>query len=248
MNNVCCVSPGAETGDPVTGGFQLDGLWLEILKSLPDVNGFDMLQVIAACGIDTVGHRRDDTIVDKLVYPAGITEVGRLLGYRLCDGFLQLLSCLRCEQIVITLTRKSDVGGEHRLHLVLIARKDNQHVGIGLGENGEQRVKHAPTEVFLVIGTSNQGIGLVDEEHVALGFFEDGFHVILRLTDILTHQSGTIDSDDFSFGKEPEAMIDLAKLTGDGGLASTGIAREDRVVGLFTAVVQSSPPALMLWS
>ena len=78
---------------------------------------------------------------------------------------------------------------------------------------------------------------------VALGFFEDGFHVILRLTDILTHQSGTIDSDDFSFGKEPEAMIDLAKLTGDGGLASTGIAREDRVVGLFTAVVQSSPPA-----
>ena len=89
------------------------------------------------------------------------------------------------------------------------------------------------------------GLGWVriDEEHVALGFFEDGFHVILRLTDILTHQSGTIDSDDFSFGKEPEAMIDLAKLTGDGGLASTGIAREDRVVGLFTAVVQSSPPA-----
>ena len=144
----------------MTGGFQLDGLWLEILKSLPDVNGFDMLQVIAACGIDTVSHRRDDAVVDKLVYPAGITEVGRLLGYRLCDGLLQLLSCLRREQIVITLKkplgylhqllcrivvevvaigktpRKSDVGGEHRLHLVLIARKDNQHVGIGLGENG----------------------------------------------------------------------------------------------------------------
>ena len=75
MNNVCCVSPsGAKTGDPVTGGFQLDGLWLEILKSLPDVNGFDMLQVIAACGIDTVSHRRDDAVVDKLVYPAGIVS------------------------------------------------------------------------------------------------------------------------------------------------------------------------------
>ena len=139
--------------------------------------------------------------------------------------------------------RKSDVGREHRLHLVLIARKDNQHVGIGLGENGEQRVEYTTSEVFLVIGTCDQRIGLIDEEHVALGFFEDGFHVILRLTDILSHQSGAIDGDDLTFGEEPESMIDLAKLTGDGGFACTGIAREDRVVSLFTAVVQSSFPA-----
>ena len=42
-----------------------------------------MLEIVAARRENAVCHRRDDTIADELLYPTGIAEVGRLLGYRL---------------------------------------------------------------------------------------------------------------------------------------------------------------------
>lgn len=67
---------GTEAFHPMAGGLRLDGLGFEGLVGLRDVNGFDVLQVVAACGIDAVGHGGDDPVVDKLLYPTGIAEVG----------------------------------------------------------------------------------------------------------------------------------------------------------------------------
>ena len=88
---------------------------------------------------------------------------------------------------------KAGVGVEHGIHLLLVACKDDQHVGIGLRQDGEQRLEHPIAEVLAVITTCAEIVGLVDEEHVALGFLEDNLHIVLRLSEILPYQTGAID-------------------------------------------------------
>ena len=80
---------GAEALDPVTGGLQLVGLGFEFLEGLRDVDGFDALEVGAARREETVGHGGNDAVVDKLLYPAGIAEVGLLILEGLLDSHLQ---------------------------------------------------------------------------------------------------------------------------------------------------------------
>ena len=56
-----------------------DGFGIVSLEGLRDVGGFDALIVGAAGGEDTVGHSGDDPIMNELIYPSGIAEVGHLL-------------------------------------------------------------------------------------------------------------------------------------------------------------------------
>ena len=99
--------------------------------------------------------------MDELIDPTGIAEVGRLHVERLGDDLSQLCHCLVGEEVVIALEQlegdlhelvggvvvelvavgetslKAGVRVEHGIHLFLIAREDDQHVGVGLCEDGE---------------------------------------------------------------------------------------------------------------
>ena len=93
---------GAEACDDLATRLQLDDFGIELLEGLSDVGCFDVLEIIATCGEDAVGHGGDDSIADELLYPTGITEVGGLRIDGLCDGPLQFLSGFRSEEILIT--------------------------------------------------------------------------------------------------------------------------------------------------
>ena len=93
---------GAEALDPVAGGLQLDGLRIELLESLRDIGGFDALEVIAACGEDAISHGGDDPIMDELIDPAGIAEVGHFLSQRLTNDLLHLSISLIGEDVLVT--------------------------------------------------------------------------------------------------------------------------------------------------
>ena len=108
---VSCVnsfSPsGAEALDPVAGGLQLDGLGIELLEGLRDIGGFDALEVVAACGEDAISHGGDDPIMDELIDPAGIAEVGHFLSQSLTNDLLHFSISLIGEDILITLEQLS---------------------------------------------------------------------------------------------------------------------------------------------
>ena len=70
---------GGEARHDVATGLQADGFGIVSLEGLRDVGGFDALVVGAAGGEDTVGHSGDDPIMNELIYPSGIAEVGHLL-------------------------------------------------------------------------------------------------------------------------------------------------------------------------
>ena len=252
----------------MAGGLQLGGFGFELLEGLRDVGGFDALVVGATRGEDAIGHRGDDAVVDELLYPAGVAEVGLLRSERLPDGCLQRVVGLVGEDILVALQQvagnlhqlfggvvvevvaegeascQSRVGGEHDIHLLGITRKDDEHVGVGLGEDGEQRVEHTATEVFLIIRIGDKGVGLVDKEHVALGLLEDDLHVLFGLSDVLANEAGAVDGDDLALGEQPQRPVDLAKLAGNGGLTRSGVAREDAVENHGAAGFQSSAASL----
>ena len=220
-------------------------------------------------GNNTIGHGGDDAVADELLYPTGIAEVLVLRLQGLIDGTAHLLGSLGGEDIVVALeeahgdlheldgvvvvelvsvreaTVESRVGVQHGFHLEGVAREDDEHIGVGLCEDGEQRVEHATTEVLLVLVADAEVVGLVDEEHIALGFLENSLHVLFRLSDILTYESGTVDGDDLTLGEEAEGVVDPSEFAGDGGLASARVASEDAVVDLFFAVVESPATALL---
>ena len=71
------------------GGLQLNCLGTEFLEGLHDVGGLDTLEVVTSRGENTVGHGGDDAVLDKLLYPTGIAEVGQLLGEGLDNSLPQ---------------------------------------------------------------------------------------------------------------------------------------------------------------
>ncbi len=102
------------------------------------------------------------------------------------------------------------VGVKHIVHLLLVTCEDDQHVGVGLREDGEQRLKHPIAEVLAVITACAEIVGLIDKEHVALGFLENDLHIVFRLSEILPYQTGTIDSDNLALGQQTQRTVDLA--------------------------------------
>ena len=104
---------GAEALDPVAGGLQLGGFGFELLEGLLDIGDLDPLEVLAACGVDAVCHGRDDAVVDKLIDPAGITEVGLLQTERFVYRILHGLNHFIGEDVLIALQQVA--GNLHQL-------------------------------------------------------------------------------------------------------------------------------------
>lgn len=73
---------------------QLYHAWVELLVSLLDIGGKNMLVVLDGSECDTISHSRNDAVSDKLLHPAGIAEVLSPL----CEGVAYLLAKngLRC--------------------------------------------------------------------------------------------------------------------------------------------------------
>ena len=128
-------------------------------------------------------------------------------------------------------SHQSGIGVEHGIHLLHIACEDDEHVGIRLREHGEQRVDDTGSKVLAVASSVGEGVSLVDEEHVAPGLFEDGLHVLFGLTDVTPDKSGSVDSNHLPFREQSQRAVDLAKFSGDCGLARTWITSEDAVEG-----------------
>ena len=115
----------------------------------------------------------------------------------------ELLGIVILELILVReAPHQSGIGVEHGIHLLEVAGEDDQHVGIGLREYGEQRVDDPRTEVLAVTGTVVEGVGLVNEKHIAPGLIEDGLHVLFGLSDVPPHESGPVDSDHLTFREQ----------------------------------------------
>ena len=139
----------------------------------------------------TVGHSVEDAVLHEVLHPAGIAEVPVALSVGLSDGLLQGCLCLVSQyeflvveqsagylqqfvsivvgkaELIREAAEQSGVGLQHGVHLLLIAGKDDQHVGIGLRQHGQQRVDDPCAKVLAVATTIIQRVGLVNEEHVA---------------------------------------------------------------------------------
>ena len=137
-------------------------------------------------------------------------------------------------------SHQSRIGVEHRVHLLQVASEDDQHVGVGLREHGEQRVDDPRAEVLAVAGSIVERVGLVDEKHIASRLVEDGLHILLGLADVSAHESGTVDGDDIPSREQSQGAVNTAELLGDGGLAGSRIAGEDAVERGFLRGGQSA--------
>ena len=236
-------------------GLQGCGFGIETIVGLTDIGRVDGLVVVAAGLSEAAGHGGDDAVADELLHPSGITEVGVALDVGLGDGLAELGLGLGRETVVVVLqqaagdgeellsivilelvfvreaSHQSGIGVEHGIHLLQVSGEDDQHVGIRLREYGEQRVDDTRAEVLAITGTVVEGIGLVDEEHIASGLIEDGLHVLFGLADVTAHESGAVDGDDITPREQAQRAVDAAELLGDGGLAGSRIAGEDAVEG-----------------
>ncbi len=239
----------------MAAGLQRSGLGTEALKSLRDVGGLDTLEVGTRRREDTIGHGGDDAVAHELLYPTGIAKLLVLLPKCLIDDVTQLCLSLSGEGIILSLEEvmrylhelvgtivfeliavgeaaaESGVGAQHVIHLLGVACQNDEHVGVGPCEDGEQRLDDAMAEVLAVWVVRDEVVGLVDEEHVATRLFEHHLHIVLCLSQVLTYQTGAVYSNQVALGEESERVVDLTKLTGDGGLARARVAREDHVVG-----------------
>ena len=261
---------GAEAFDHLAVGLQRSGLGREALEGLRDVGGLDVLVVAAACGVETIGHGGDDAIVDKLLDPTGIAKLGLFHLQRLVDGLAQFVLGLVGQNIVLALEEvtgylhelvaivvvelvlegeaaaDSGVGTEHGLHLLGVASEDDEHIGVGPREDGEQRLDDAMTKVFLVALARAEAIGLVDEEHIAARLVEHHLHIVFGLADKLAYETGAIDGYEIALGEQSHGVIHLAELTGHGGLTCAGVAHEDGVVADTTLALQAPLAALLI--
>ena len=174
---------------------------METLEGLRDIGGFNTLEVSDRGSVnihrrnDTIGHGGDDAVTDELLYPAGVAEMLILRLQGLVDGITHLLSGLGGKDVIVAIKEshgylhqlghvvvielvtvreaagESGVGVQHVFHLKGITGKDDEHIRIGLREDGKQRVEHATSEVLFILVADVEVVSLIDEEHIALGFF-----------------------------------------------------------------------------
>ena len=117
---------------------------------------------------------------------------------------------------------------EERLHPVLVAREDDDEVlALGLHDLQQDLDRLLPV-VALVLGPV-QVVGLVDEQHAALGALQHVAGLRGRVADVLADEVVTRDGDDLRLVDVAELVEDLGHLQRDGRLAGTGVAGERHV-------------------
>ena len=217
---------------------------------------------------DAIRQSGDDAVVDELLYPAGVAEFREFHLQGLFDGLPQFGLSLVGEDVILFLKEmtgdlhqlggivvielvtigetapESGIGVQHSIHLLGVTSEDNEHIGIGPCEDGKQRLDDTMTKVLLVDVARTKAICLIDEKHITPRLFKQDLHVVFRLADVLSHDAGTVHSDDLALGKESQRMVYLSEFAGNSGLACTRITSEDRMEDHLTASLESSATTL----
>ncbi len=81
------------------------------------------------------------------------------------------------------------------------------------------------------VAVVNEGIGFVDEEDVAFGFFKDFLNFGGGLADVLADEVAAADFDELAAFKDVVLAKDVGEEAGDGGFGGAGVAGEDHVHG-----------------
>ena len=81
--------------------------------------------------------------------------------------------------------------------------------------------------VFALLG--GERVGLVDEQHAALGLLNDLAGLGRRLSDVAGHQPGAVNLHELPLGQHAKAAINARHHPCDHALARAGIARKDHV-------------------
>src|SRR5208282_3442429 len=121
---------------------------------------------------------------------------------------------------------QTGIGVEEAAHLAGIAGdNDAEPVAVVLHQL-EQGVDRLAAEVGAVMGGS-EAVGLVDEEDAVEGCLDGLAGLDGGLADEAGDEQGTVDFEDMAGAQKAEADENLAHETGGGGLAGSGIAKED---------------------
>ena len=118
------------------------------------------------------------------------------------------------------------------LHVRSISRQDHHQAVPVVFDIRQQRINGFPAKLILVILA--QGIGLIDEQNAAHGFFDLFGNLQAGGTHILAHQIPAGAFYQLTCGQDVQTLIDLADDPGHGGLTGTGISQEYHVQGTVT--------------
>ena len=125
---------------------------------------------------------------------------------------------------------QAGVGGQERLHLLLVAGQDDDQVlAVVLGplEQGLDRLDAEP--VGLAVTLVDQAVGLVDEQHPAQRAVDQLVGLDRGRAQVLADQVGPVRLDHLGHLQQAERVEDLGQHPGHGGLAGAGRAQEDEV-------------------
>lgn len=258
---------GAEA-QHLVAGLQLDGVRFELFVGTADVRGFYPLVVFAdkgSCGLgfgQAVGLGRNDSVADKLFYPARIAEVGRALLEGLLDGGCQFCARFIGEQVFVlgedVLSNLQELCGVivvevkligesvlktwvHRhqtVHFCFVTGKDDEHVRVFLAERGEQTLYGATSKVIAALAAV-KSVGLINEEHVAASLLEQVLNVILGIADEPSDEPATVNGDNLALGEQTQMVVDSAEHLGYCGLTGARITCEDGMEHFLAAGGQS---------
>ena len=131
-------------------------------------------------------------------------------------------------QMVRDARAHAGVGAEERLHPVLVAREDDDEV-LALGLHDLQQDLDRLLPVVALVLRAVQVVGLVDEQHAALGALEHVARLGRRVADVLPDEVVARDGDDLRLVDVAEPVEDLGHLQRDGRLAGAGVAGERHV-------------------
>ena len=115
------------------------------------------------------------------------------------------------------------------VHQVRVACHDDHQIVTVVLHGLQDGVDGLLTEV--VVGASVEGVGLIDEQYAAHGFFQHLGGFQCRLTHVACHKTAAVHLHQLALTQNAQREIDAAHQPCHHGLAGTGVAGEDHVEG-----------------
>ena len=120
------------------------------------------------------------------------------------------------------------IGAVEAVHPILISRENHHHLRAAVFHLLQQDLNRLSAVIAFVVGLV-EVVGLINEQHTALGPLEHLFGLGRRVTHVLPHQIIPSGRHYMAFAEVTEAMQDLRHPLRHGGLTRPGIAGERHV-------------------
>ena len=140
------------------------------------------------------------------------------------------------DQLVVGVVLELDLRAEPALEAGVLGDEDRHRQRVA-GDDHDQVVAlvlhllDQGVDGFLAVLVAGQRVGLVDEEHAALGLLDLVGGLLRGLAEVAGHQLRPVALDQLALRQQPERAVDPGHQPGDRGLPGAGVAVEDQVPG-----------------